>query len=827
MNKFIIYKFIKRAKEVFEADFKSVTLSYVLGILFLVVTMWSFRNYRTNAYESIKNDTMLIRKLDAHVKVNELIFKGLVRWQLSADKEEFEKQRNKLIEIYDTQYKHTKKNIKRLIQTKGLSCNKDCQELITSNAPLDVKTVTFASLDLEQVESTISRFQREANDSSYLANQFELNVFKKINTLEEVDLYASVLIFILIFLEFFFIFLPSINRLMKAISMRSSFISRISHEIRNPMNAIIGMSEVLGQTDLNIEQKQYVRNINVAGDVLLGMLDNLIDFSALNKGKVVVDKKFFNLKNLVECCLDTISISAHQKGLEVFVHTSHDLDFEIKSDEAKLEQVLMNLLGNAVKFTAEGYVDLEINLVEEKNNKKSIHFSIIDTGIGVSEKSRKSIFQSFVQADSSIKRKYGGSGLGLSIVSEILSLLGTKLELESEEKKGSKFHFEILTEWKRLKEPEAKNKRKSKKKFYFICHQDYIESYQKTFKNFPVQVLTPSRISEIEKEQAVLFFDDSLNVVEIVDLSKKFQKQKEFQVYGVLKSCFSRENIDLLKKKGVKKFLIKPIKSWKMKEYLFRPIESELKMRIRTDKIDMVKLSKIKDKNLNILVVDDAEENLFLFKEFLQPISENIMTALNGAKALEAFKMKKFDIVLMDLQMPVMDGYSAVLKMNSIEKQRGQAIPKFAVTAHASEYEKRKCLRAGFQDRLIKPISQKSLFKLFLELFDTTKEEAMEIDSDIYDSEIIAKLLPRYIEARQEDLKKMKVLIKKKNYDELSKYGHKIKGSALSYGFKNINTLGKALEDFAKDENYVKSLECICEIEEIVLKEEQKLSGAH
>jgi len=223
------------------------------------------------------------------------------------------------------------------------------------------------------------------------------------------------------------------------------------------------------------------------------------------------------------------------------------------------------------------------------------------------------------------------------------------------------------------------------------------------------------------------------------------------------------------------------------------------------------------------LIVDDAPENIFILKEFLQPISSDIVSANNGQEALDKFVAEKFDIVFMDLQMPVMDGYAAVIEMRAYERKReNKKIPIYAITAHVSEFEKRKCLKLGFNDRLLKPIKKSFLIKTLTSHFDFETED--EIDKDIYNSDIIKKLMPRYIQARIEDIKIMKELVRENNFLELNKYGHKVKGSALSYGFKNINSLGKALEGFSEDENFKKCLDCIDGIERIISKEKAKLS---
>lgn len=815
--------FLKKINRIFEGEYKKISYSYVVSVALLIGLIILMSLYRNNSYKEIRDTTTLIRKVDLNLKITEKVSSLLIKLQLSANAKSFESNKKVLIDYYENSYLVIRKTLGDYILKHDINCDIKCQQLLIEKKVETISSLRFNHASSLKIESIINNLENELIELVDVANDYELWVATKIKKLDEVDRYFSFIVIILLVFEFFYVFIPSIDIFTKAILIRSDFLSRISHEIRNPMNTIIGMGDVLNQTELNQEQRQYVNNINMAGRSLLLMLDGLIDFSAINRGKIKIKNHFFNLQSLIERCIDTSSIKAHQKNVEFLVYSNKDLNFKIESDEAKIEQVIMNLLSNAVKFTQAGKVELKITIGQFIEEYLELKFEIIDTGIGISSESQKIIFDGFVQADSGIKREYGGSGLGLTISSEIIDMMGSSINVESKKGKGSNFNFKLKLKTQDYHhEPSIQQHLDNIKKAIYVCSDSLVSDFQRVVSNYSINVQGENNYINNSSDCDLVFIDDSLGIINMLE-AVKFYHQKNIKIFGVLKSSFTKENIDLLNNNNVKNFIIKPLKPWKLRQYLSDDFESDVYD--STQEIDMVGLSNIKNKQIKILIVDDAPENLFLLKEFLQPVSNEITTASNGLEALNEFKKRQFDIVLMDLQMPVMDGYTAVEEMKKIEIVKGISTFKYAVTAHASEFERRKCLQAGFVDRLVKPVRQSMLIKLLTSLFDNNSISNEAIDEDVYNSDIIKKLLPRYIKTRLEDIDEMKELVKNKNFKDLAGYGHKLKGSALSYGFKNINSLGKALEEFSTEGNYKKCVECIDQIKLIINKEKEKLDG--
>jgi two-component system sensor histidine kinase/response regulator len=647
------------------------------------------------------------------------------------------------------------------------------------------------------------------------------------------DIAAYFLLALALILQTLYIFRPAIRRLNESLATRSDFLSRISHEIRNPMNSILGMADILKSTKLNFEQQQYVNNLLRSGNALLDMLDNLIDFSVIENGRLQLHEQPFDLFHCLDRCLSLIAIQAHHKNLSVFLNLDPRIPPGLMGDRGRLDQVLINLLSNAVKFTEQGHVSLKVELINDPlaaSEQVALRFTVADSGIGIPTAQLNEIFESFVQGDSSIRRKYGGSGLGLAISREILRLMDTRFEVRSELGKGSDFVFTILL---KLQHPRSQSQdlmpltQLAGRSLIFISEPMAKGYYQPilTTLGYDSHILSSaSELRELLNNQPMMpasevLIDDSIGIIAMINCRNLTEEQGlgEKSV-ALIRSNFAKENMDLLRRNGFTRFLIKPLKPWEMIGLPPKLLNEQLR---QTGSAPQSLVSLLKERNLKVLLVDDSNDNLFLLKEVVNPVVGTVHFAENGLEALEKFRSNSYDVVFMDIQMPVMDGYTAIRKMRQMESERDseREIPIYAVTAHAGLVDAQKCREAGFTDRVVKPVGRNEIYKSLSKAFALDHLDEDLEDDGLIPEKYLTKLMPVYFKSRFEDLSKLHDAISCMDFSALKALGHKIKGSAASYGFINISELSLRLERAASGKDLEVCASIVNQLESTIKEE--------
>lgn len=651
---------------------------------------------------------------------------------------------------------------------------------------------------LQQLFDYAVRYHLALKDA--LSVSFEV-IQSKNRTNVTFDFIAYFSLLALLLVQAIYVFRPAIRRLNASLSTRSDFMSRISHEIRNPMNSIIGMADILKTTKLNSEQALYVDNLVRSGHALLDMLNNLIDSSALERGKLSLKPGVFDLYNSIDRCLNLVALPAHHKNINIYLHMNTTVPAKINGDSVRLEQVLINLLSNAVKFTEQGSVLLEAGVRENDGHVRELSFSVTDTGIGIKEEILGSIFDSFVQADSSIQRKYGGSGLGLSIASELVRMMGGELKVSSEYGQGSRFYFSIPLQ--PVEPVELPLQPLQEKRFVYLVSFGESNTYHQFFSklNLPSNLLHSSQelrayLNRPSRETLdEILIDDSIGIISMITCRNVAEERGlGDRSVAVIRSGFNKDNMDLLKRNGFTRFLIKPIKPWNLLSLPQPVIENRPDESVATQNAI---LEMLKRRDLRILLVDDSDDNLFLLKEVVSPVAGLVHFAENGLEALEKFERNDYDVVFMDIQMPVMDGYTAVRKMREIEDRK--AIPIYAVTAHAGLADAQKCADAGFTGRIVKPIVRSDIYGSLSKAFalDSTGVDFVEEENAV-PARMLEKLMPAFINTRKADMEKLAAALAASDLDTVSRLGHKMKGSSASYGFHEASRLSFELETAAK-----------------------------
>lgn|GEM_PF-2524112 len=511
---------------------------------------------------------------------------------------------------------------------------------------------------------------------------------------------------------------------------KSEFLANMSHEVRTPLNAIVGMTELTLETELSGEQKETLRVIQSSSESLLGLINDILDFSRIEAGQMEIEKVDMSLRQLVEDVAESQSLRAFNKGVELLCYIEDEVPDRLMGDSTRIMQVLVNLIVNAIKFTDTGEVIINVSMGDKgAPGRKELHFSVSDTGIGVPEHYRKSIFEKFTQVDSSTKRTVGGVGLGLSISKSLVELMGGRIWYESREEGGSKFCFALP--WSCVSEdPERSGgydeRFKGKLALIVEINKSSREILRRLVARTGLQAqLAPGakaalqmlKNAEVSPDVVILdYATRDRGGIELADYVNKEPSLSDTKV--ILLSPLGAVSTEELKKPKIDDSIVKPVRA----AMLTRVLETQLLGKApdeRDEYINEGMEGNASPRNGNgsvnynprVLVVDDTDDNKKLVKRMLELGGYSVDLAGSGEESITAVCRNAYDLILMDLQMPVMDGFDATKAIRTWENGR-QRTPIIAVTAHAIVGYREKCIENDMDDYITKPLRKKELLDM-------------------------------------------------------------------------------------------------------------------